>query len=46
MKQPRPRERWSFLGRERHYGYDYLVWELTANPRKPRVLGKRWARQV
>jgi hypothetical protein len=41
-----PRERWRFLGRERHYGFDYLIWTLAANPKAPNYLGKRWARVV
>lgn len=41
-----PRERWRFLGRERHYGFDYLIYVLVANPKAPNYLGKRWARVV
>jgi hypothetical protein len=44
--QPPPRERWRYLGRERHYGFDYLIWTLAANPKAPNYLGKRWARVV
>ena len=40
---PKPREHWKFLGRERHYGYDYWVWELVANPLPPRKIGRRWS---
>lgn len=41
-----PRERWQFLGRETHYGFDYLIWTLAGNPKPPNALGTRWARVV
>lgn len=43
---PEPRERWKFLGRQTHYGFDYLIWTLAANPKEPNTLGKRFARVV
>ena len=42
----RPRERWSFAGRETHWGYVFLVWTLTANPSGRNQIGKRWPRFV
>jgi hypothetical protein len=44
--QTPPRERWQFLGRETHYGFDYLVYVLVENPRGRNYLGKRWARVI
>ena len=41
-----PRERWQFLGRETHYGFDYLIYVLVENPHGRNYLGKRWARVV
>lgn len=43
---PTPREHWTFLGRETHYGFTYLIWTLTAYPRTPNRLGTRWVRVV
>lgn len=43
-RKPRPRERYEFYRREHHYGEDYLVWRLVANPWPGHAVGKRWAR--
>lgn len=43
---PVPREQWRYVGRETHWGYDYLIWELTANPRGHAKIGSRWAQVV
>lgn len=40
------RERYKFLGREKHWGYEFLVWTLTANPHGTHELGRRWVRWV
>lgn len=40
------RERWKFIGRESHWGYQYLVWELTHNPAPWNHTGKRWVRFI
>ena len=42
----KPREQWKFIGRETHWGYVFLVWELVANPRGRNEIGKRWVRWV
>lgn len=34
----KPREQWKFTGREKHWGYVFLIWT--------RDDGKRWARVV
>lgn len=46
LANQKPRERWVFLGRETHLGYQYLIWELTANPRGRNYIGKRHAKPV
>lgn len=45
-RPPQPREHWKFLGREKHYGCHYLIWELAANPRGHAKIGSRWVRFV
>jgi hypothetical protein len=46
-QRPRkPREQWTFLARETHWGYTFLVWELKANPRGTNWVGKRFVRWV
>jgi hypothetical protein len=46
MTTTKPREQWKFIGREKHYGYEYYVWELVANPSGRNQIGKRWPRFV
>lgn len=47
MSAPRkPREKWKFHGRSTHWGYEFLVWTLTANPSPRNEIGKRWARRA
>jgi hypothetical protein len=42
----RPRETWTFTGRETHWSHTFLVWELKANPRGTNWIGKRFVRWV
>jgi hypothetical protein len=46
MTITKPREQWKFIGREKHYGYEYLIWELVSNPSRRYVLGNRFVRQI
>lgn len=40
------REQYKFLGREVHWGYEFLVWTLVANPLGTHELRRRWVRWV
>lgn len=43
---PTRREQWRFRGREKHWGYTYLIWVLVANPSPRNGLGKRHVKFV